>query len=77
MLATEAPTGLSALNIFPARIEKLRQGDGPGVLVQLRIGTDLVLSRVTRRSANRMGLAVGQSCYAVLKTVSVAKQDIG
>ncbi|ABV95216.1 molybdenum import ATP-binding protein modC [Dinoroseobacter shibae DFL 12 = DSM 16493] len=77
LLATEAPTGLSALNIFPARIEKLRQGDGPGVLVQLRIGTDLVLSRVTRRSANRMGLAVGQSCYAVLKTVSVAKQDIG
>lgn len=77
MLATEAPTGLSALNIFPARIERIRQGEGPGVLVQLRVGQDHVLSRVTRRSADRMGLQVGQACYAVLKSVSVAKQDIG
>lgn len=77
MLATSEPTGISALNCLAARIELLRRGDGPGVLVQLRVGADLLLCRITRRSADSLSLKVGQSCFAVLKSVSVAKQDIG
>lgn len=77
MLARTRPEDLSALNILPAAIQVVRRGDGPGVLVQLRVGEDLLLSRVTRRSAERMRLEPGQTCFAVLKSVSVSKQDIG
>jgi molybdate transport system ATP-binding protein len=77
VLATERPVGLSALNILPATIQVLRQGEGPGVLVQLRVGDDRLLCRLTRRSADRLALAPGQACFAVLKSVSVAKEDIG
>lgn len=77
MLATKKPAHISALNVLPARIELIRRGDGPGVLVQLRVGKDLLLCRITRRSATVLSLEIGQSCFAVLKSVSVAKQDIG
>ncbi|WP_424974671.1 molybdenum ABC transporter ATP-binding protein [Dinoroseobacter sp. S124A] len=77
MLAIDRPSGISALNCLTARIEMIRRGEGPGVLVQLRVGSDLLLCRITRRSANALDLKTGQSCYAILKSVSVAKQDIG
>ena len=71
------PTGLSALNILPATVTDLRTGGGPGALVQLQMGTDRILARVTRRSAAALGLAVGADCFAILKSVSVAQGDIG
>jgi molybdate transport system ATP-binding protein len=77
VLAMERPVGLSALNILPATIQMIRQGEGPGVLVQLRVADDRLLCRLTRRSAERLALAPGQACFAVLKSVSVAKEDIG
>jgi molybdate transport system ATP-binding protein len=46
-------------------------------VVQLRAGTDLLLARVTRRSAEAMGLAAGKAVFAVIKSVAVAQSDIG
>jgi molybdate transport system ATP-binding protein len=77
ILSRSAPTGLSALNILPATVTDLRTGDGPGALVQLRAGDDLILARITRRSATALGLAVGTQCFAILKSVSVARGNIG
>lgn len=76
ILARAAPVGLSALNILPATITAIRQGDGPGVIVQLRIGEELILSRITARSATTLGLAIGQPCFAILKSVAVAQDSI-
>lgn len=77
MLATERPKGISALNILSATITDIRMGEGPGALVQLSAGQDLLLARVTRRSASALGLQVGKPVFAILKAVSVAQQNIG
>ena len=77
MLALTRPEGISALNILPATVTVVRLGEGPGAVVQLRAGTDLLLARVTRRSAEAMGLAVGGRVFAVIKSVAVAQSDVG
>ncbi|MGZ2257270.1 molybdenum ABC transporter ATP-binding protein [Roseobacter sp. A03A-229] len=77
MLATERPRGISALNVLEVTVRELRFGGGPGVLVQLAFGDALLLSRVTRRSADALSLAPGSKVFAVLKAVSVARDAIG
>ena len=77
ILAREAPTGLSALNILPVTITRVEEGRGPGVAVGLKAGDDHLLARVTRRSASRLGLKVGQQIYAIIKATAVGPEDIG
>lgn len=77
IVALEAPQGLSALNVLPCEVLALRAGGGPGVMVQLRCGSDRLLARITRRSAEALGLAPGMKVFAVAKSVSVARTDIG
>lgn len=77
MLATEVPRGLSALNVLAVTILALRQGEGPGVLVQLAAGDQRLLARITRRSARALDLQPGRAIHAVIKAVSVAPGDIG
>jgi molybdate transport system ATP-binding protein len=77
MLATIRPEGISALNILPATIRDIRQGDGPGALVRLDAGGEALLARVTRRSVEALGLGPGLAVFAVLKAVSVAQENVG
>ncbi|RYH02229.1 molybdenum ABC transporter ATP-binding protein [Salipiger sp. IMCC34102] len=77
ILSTAPPQGLSALNILSCRIEGLTDGQGPGVAVSLRTGEDRLLARITRRSAQAMGLAAGQGIHAILKATAIAARDIG
>ena len=77
MLATEKPRGLSALNVLAVTVCALRQGEGPGVLVQLAAGEQRLLARITRRSALALDLQPGRAVHAVIKAVSVAPGDIG
>ena len=76
MLATQAPVGISALNVLPMTVASVRTGDGPGALVQVQSGDMRLLARVPSRSARALGLAPGQAVFAVLKAVSVARGDI-
>ncbi|MDJ0860330.1 MAG: molybdenum ABC transporter ATP-binding protein [Dinoroseobacter sp.] len=77
ILSRAAPHGLSALNVLPAEVEQMRPGDGPGTLVSLKTPAGTVLARITQRSASNLGLNPGQACFAVLKSVAVAPQDVG
>lgn len=70
MLARDRPEGLSALNILPVMVVAVRSGDGPGVLVEMRAGEDMLLARITRRSADNLGLAPGVGCFAIVKSLS-------
>lgn len=76
ILSRAAPVGLSALNILPGTIESLHQGDGPGVMVRLITPAGAVLARITRRSADMMGLAPGMRAHAVIKSVAPAPEDV-
>jgi len=76
ILSRARPEGLSALNILPVRVLAVRRGEGPGVIVQLLAGDDRLLARITRRSADALGIAAGTECYAVMKSVAVSQTDI-
>lgn len=77
MLARTRPEGISALNILPGVIAQIRPGEGPGVMVALDTDAGRILARVTHRSARALDLAEGAEVHAVIKTVSVARGDIG
>ncbi|EAR50089.1 molybdate ABC transporter, ATP-binding protein [Oceanicola granulosus HTCC2516] len=77
ILSRARPEGLSALNILPGTVDAIRPGDGPGALVSLRTPAGTLLARVTRRSAQALGLAPGVACHAVVKTVAIAPGDVG
>lgn len=77
MLARARPEGVSALNILPVTIRDVRPDGAAGALVVLDAGGEVVLSRITRRSAAALGLVSGVRLFAVLKAVAVASQDVG
>ena len=77
ILSRRRPEGLSALNILPGRVDSVRAGEGPGALVSLDTPAGRVLARVTQRSAEALGLAPGVACHAVVKSVAIAREDVG
>lgn len=77
MLALNRPEGVSALNILAVTVTAVHAGQGPGVMVQCRAGDDLLLARITRRSADALSIRPGLACHAVIKSVAVARGDVG
>lgn len=77
MLATERPRGISALNVLSGLVEEVRIGEGPGAMVRVRVGEEVLLARVTRRSVGALDLGPGKPVFAVLKAVSVAQENVG
>ncbi|WP_368185312.1 molybdenum ABC transporter ATP-binding protein [Aestuariibius sp. HNIBRBA575] len=77
ILARQKPQDLSALNILPGQIEAIRSGDGPGTIISLKTQAGTILARVTKRSVQALGLAAGVECFAIIKSVSIAPEDIG
>lgn len=77
ILSRTAPQGLSALNVIEGVIESVLSGDGPGAMVTLAVGQERLLARVTQRSVSALGLAAGQGCFAVVKTMAVAPKNVG
>ena len=77
ILSRQRPEGLSALNILPAEVEQIRSGSGPGAMVSLNTDAGRLLARITRRSAQALELSPGAACYAVIKSVAIARSDVG
>lgn len=77
ILSRDRPEGLSAMNIIPGRIEHIRRGGGPGAIVSLDTAAGRLLARITGRSADRLNLAPGVACYAIVKSVAIAPEDVG
>ena len=73
ILALARPVGLSAQNILQGRIAKLTPGIGPGMMVHVALGDHLVLARITRRAADQMALAPGQSVHLIIKSLSISR----
>lgn len=77
MLSRREPGEISALNVLPGRIDSIRPGNGPGALVSLETRAGRLLARVTQRSVGALALEAGVECFAVVKTVAIAREDIG
>lgn len=74
MLALEEPRGISANNIVAATVAAIREtADGLYLDVELACGSARLVSRITRKSCERLGLGTGMTLFAVIKSVSVER----
>jgi molybdate transport system ATP-binding protein len=82
-LAREKPGLSSILNVLPARIVSAKAVDTNEIVVVLALGADgagaRLLSRLTRKSWELLGLAEGMSVHAQVKAVALApgRGDLG
>ncbi len=88
MIAKTAPTGISANNVIPVTITKISQENRDTVDISLWLGHDpddrhqhdtanaqpVLHARITRWSAHRLKLGLGQKVFAVIKSVTVDGQ---
>jgi len=71
-IATAMPHGSSISNILAARIAGIRDEGPDRVVLRLTVGSEhIVLSRITRRSRDQFGLAVGMEVFAQVKSVAL------
>jgi molybdate transport system ATP-binding protein len=75
MVATAAPVGLSALNVFPGYVLALRES-GDDVEVDIDCNGVRVAARLTRKSVNALGLAVAMPVYAIVKAVTMDRSTL-
>jgi molybdate transport system ATP-binding protein len=70
-IALEPPSRTSFQNILPAEIREIVDQEAPFVDVRLDLGTSL-WARITRHSFQELNLKVGQSVFALIKSVAVS-----
>ncbi|AGT07422.1 molybdenum ABC transporter ATP-binding protein [Paracoccus aminophilus] len=68
ILSLTPPEGLSALNVLPARVEKVSGG-----FVELAVGESRLLAQITERSVAALGLAPGIPCHAIIKSAAMVR----
>ncbi len=75
-LTREAPAPSSILNVLPARVVSTKPVDSSEIIVVVALGQDgagaRLLSRVTRKASEALGLAEGITVYAQVKAVALA-----
>jgi molybdate transport system ATP-binding protein len=70
-VALSAPADSTILNVLPAVVASLQPRAGGHVDLELRVGEATLLSRISRRSADLLGLKPGTACYAQVKGAAV------
>ena len=71
-IATQAPQGSSINNILNARIDEIRDEGPDKVIVRMQVGeAQILLSRITRRSRDHLGLSEGMYVCAQVKSVAL------
>ncbi|MGY3869160.1 molybdenum ABC transporter ATP-binding protein [Aeromonas crassostreae] len=72
LVIATAPIAHSSLsNCLVTRLRELREVRPGQTLLQLGLGQQILLARITSRSAKRLALAPGQQIYAYIKAVSL------
>jgi molybdate transport system ATP-binding protein len=77
VLAKVPPVGISALNVLPGVVAGLGARDTPIVEVRIDCNGEALVARLTRYSADHLGLAPGLPILAVVKGVSFDRQNLG
>ncbi len=77
ILAKTKPADISALNILSVTLKKISAGHGPGAAIQLSVGDQTLLARVTKRSVQALKLEAGQNIYAIVKATAISRGNIG
>lgn len=70
-LCLERPTDSSILNILNVEIDQLQPEPEGQMLVRLKAGESILLSRISQKSAARLNLKPGLRLYAQIKTAAL------
>lgn len=76
ILSRPRPVGLSAQNILAGIVTQIVPGAGPGVMVHLAVSEHSIIARITRRAADQLALHPGERVYAIVKSMSVARDHV-
>ncbi|WP_274626286.1 molybdenum ABC transporter ATP-binding protein [Arvimicrobium flavum] len=76
MIATERPHGISALNVAAGKVVEISSGPERDALVGIDCGGDRIVARITRYSANALGLVPGREVFAIVKAVTFDKGNV-
>lgn len=71
-LAVDEPGQSSIQNVLPAIVDAVGPDEHPGLLlVRVAVGESRLVARLTRRSAEQLGIVVGRPVYAQVKSVAL------
>jgi molybdate transport system ATP-binding protein len=76
-LALERPRAASFQNVLEATVEGMGEEFGAIVEVTLRVGPTPLAARITRESAERLGLAPGKRVFALVKAIAIDRRSVG
>ena len=76
-ISLERPAGISVRNVLAGRIAEIGAQRGPEVDVRIEVGQVSLLARLTRRSAEDLGLVPGRPAYALVKSVAIDHRSVG
>jgi len=76
MLSKSPLAEVSALNVLSGEVAGVRREEGAFAEVQVAVGPTMLLARITRRSADALGLAPGVPIHAVIKSVAVDRRSL-
>jgi molybdate transport system ATP-binding protein len=76
-IALEAPRAASFQNVLAAKVESVGGEFGAIVDVWLRVGPTPLVARLTRQSAERLGLAPGMPVFALVKAIAIDRHSVG
>jgi molybdate transport system ATP-binding protein len=77
-LATQRPRSLSIRNVLEGNVTGIVLDDGPVATVEISLkGHGRLLSTVTRRAIEELGLGEGDHVYALIKTVALDERPVG
>ena len=77
MVATRAPSDLSALNVLEGTVAEVRAHGGGASEIRLDCGGEAIVARLTRHSVERLGIEPGRRVYAVVKAVAIDGHQLG
>ncbi len=70
-LTLQRQSGTSILNILPVTVDELKPDGDAQVMVRLLAGNVPILARITRKSADELGLAPGKPVFAQIKSIAL------
>ena len=71
IIALEPILGSSLLNCLSAEVVSFSQKENQSMILTLKVDLQYIYARITLRSFNNLGLAVGSQVYAHVKTMSI------
>jgi molybdate transport system ATP-binding protein len=67
----ERPDQSSILNILPVRVAEIEESGAARIMLRLSLGSQHLLARITRKSATELGLRVGDTLFAQIKSAAL------